>query len=142
MANIFTQGLKNEKIILLVALGIEITWRITGEQPVLKMLGDAHTLIFPWVIRVIYFIALGWLLSKNTLCSSKQAAMIGLYRGVALGIVIGLFELVWYHNINAFIFLLALPWQTLAAGYVLVGVTSYIISLWKQERKDYLKINK
>ena len=56
-----------------------------------------------------------------------------------MGIVIGLFELIWYHNVNAFIFLLALPWQTMFVGYIVVGLTAYFVSLWKEEKKKYLQ---
>lgn len=125
--------------VLLIVIGTEIFWRITGNAEIIKLYGGNHEFLFPWTLRILYFIAIGLYSIRKFSSSYKQVALIGLYRGVFLGIVIGLFELIWYHNVNAFIFLLALPWQTMFVGYIVVGLTAYFVSLWKEEKSEYLQ---
>lgn len=133
------KGTRFEFSIFLIVVAVEILWRLNGSLELIKFFGDSYEFIFPWSLRAIFFVIVGWFCMKKNPQKPFAVATIGLYRGAALGILIGLFELIWYHNINAFIFLLALPWQTMFVGFIVSGVTAYIMSIWKEEKREYLK---
>ena len=133
------KGTQFEFSALLIVIAIEIFWRITGTVEIIEIYGENHELFFAWSLRALYFVLIGWYGTKRLSYDYKKMAAIGFYRGGFMGIVIGLFELIWYHNVNAFIFLIALPWQTMFVGYVLVGLVGYVLSLRKEEKKEYLQ---
>ena len=133
------RGTNTEFYILIFFLVLEILWRLQGSVLLDAIFENYENLPYTWILRGIYFAIIGWFGVKRLSAKPIDIAVVGIYRGAILGIVIGFFELIWYHNVNAFIFLLALPWQTMFAGFIVSGMTAYIVSLWKQERKDYLK---
>jgi hypothetical protein len=128
--------------ILLVVVGIDIIWTIAGKPSLVNFLGDDTAYLFPWIIRIVGFISVGWLFGYRHNDTPWNAAKAGALGGLSIGLIIGLFEVMWYHNLNALLLMLALPWQTLLMGMLVSWGSAHIFSTWAHENNDYLKVKK
>ena len=124
---------------LIAVLVIEIGWRMAGGHIIFGFLGSSHAISFPWIIRALAFIVIGWRFVFQLHDMPKNAAKAGALAGILIGLIIGLFEVMWYHNLSAWLSLFALPWQTLIAGATISWGAAHLFLLWKEERAEYFK---
>lgn len=124
--------------IVIVVLIIEIGWRFAGGHIIFGFLGASHSVSFPWIVRLLAFIGIGWRFCYYFGDTSRRAAIAGALAGVIIGLIIGLFEVMWYHNLKAWLSFFALPWQTLIVGTVVTWFSGYLATAWSDERRRYL----
>lgn len=123
---------------LVIVLTIELFWRITRGHIILGWIGSDYYLSLPWILRVVFFIYIGRLVVRSQAKQWLAGVVAGAMSGFIIGIVIGLSQLIWQPNLETFLDLLALPWQTLAVGAFISGsVVAFMIN-WQKEKNNLI----
>lgn len=119
---------------LFLVLIIELLWRILGGHVIFGWFGGSHYLSLPWVLRISLFIYLGWFVVFRQRRGWREAVFVGSIAGIIIGFVIGIFSLIWYHDVKSFLDFIALPWQTFILGALVTSITAAFLKNWKMER--------
>ncbi|MFH0952323.1 MAG: hypothetical protein V1838_04000 [Patescibacteria group bacterium] len=85
-----------------------------------------QVMLYVIFVDIIYFIFLSWLIVKRLKGNQVQAATMGTISGLALGLMVSIFKLIYFWKVYLFFNIIT---ETLITGLVglLIGAASYLV---------------